>query len=190
MTAAEAFLARLFGLLETRGRNRYDESVTQLEHALQAAELAGAEHAPAALVVAALLHDIGHLVLGEHGGSLESDPGHERVAARLLHPWFTPAAVVAPIALHVQAKRYLVTVDPAYGATLSPASQRSLLVQGGPLAPDAAVAFAALRHAAAAVAVRRWDDRAKVPGLQVPTLAAFRDAVRAEMRREREGPSR
>jgi [1-hydroxy-2-(trimethylamino)ethyl]phosphonate dioxygenase len=90
----------------------------------------------------------------------------------------------------VQAKRYLVAMDPGYAGTLSPASQRSLVVQGGPLAPDAAVAFAALRHADAAVAVRRWDDRAKVLGLRVPALAAFRDAARAEMRREREGPSR
>ena len=146
MTAADAFLARLFGLLEARGQSRYDESVTQLEHALQAALLARAEHAPAALVVAALLHDVGHLVVGE---ACDGDPGHERAAARLLSPWFTPA-VVAPIALHVQAKRYLVAMDPGYAGTLSPASQRSLVVQGGPLAPDAAVAFAALRHADAA----------------------------------------
>jgi hypothetical protein len=58
---ADLFLDRLFGLLETRGQDRYDESVSQLEHALQAAALARVEGAPAALVVAALLHDVGHL---------------------------------------------------------------------------------------------------------------------------------
>jgi phosphonate degradation associated HDIG domain protein len=178
---ADEFLDRLFWLLETRGGGRYDESVSQLEHALQAAELARAELAPPALVVAALLHDIGHLVLDERGERLEGDAGHERAGARLLHSWFPPAVVV-PVALHVSAKRYLVAADPGYAAALSPASQRSLVARGGPFGPDAAVAFAALGHATAAIAVRRWDDRAKVPGIAVPPLADFRDAVRADMR--------
>ena len=157
-------------LLDKRARDGTSTSVTQLEHALQAGALARAANAADTLVVAALLHDIGLLLLGRH--AVDHDLQHELVGARFLRRWFGPK-VSAPVALHVVAKRYLVGRDPAYATTLSPASTRSLALQGGPLDAVTCERFARLPHAEAAIAVRRWDDRAKVPGIPAPSLAAF-----------------
>ena len=79
-----------------------------------------------------------------------------------------PPAVTAPIALHVRAKRYLCAVDPSYLAVLSPGSVASLERQGGPLSADEVAAFEANPGWEDAVALRRWDDQAKVPDLPVP----------------------
>lgn len=109
--------------------------MTELDHALQAATLADAEGAPAELVaVVALLHDVGHLVVGDLvplDRPLDGDAHHEAVGARHLRRWFGPA-VTDPVALHVAAKRYLCAVDAGYHAGLSPSSVRSLEAQGGP----------------------------------------------------------
>lgn len=166
----EALVGGVLRLLDERDRDRYDENVTQLEHALQAGALARAEGAADTLVVAALLHDIGHLLLERH--AVDRDLQHEMVGARFLRRWFGPE-VSAPVALHVAAKRLLVGRDPACAAALSPASTRSLVLQGGPLAAAACKRFASIPYAEAATAVWRWDDQAKVPGLPVPSLAAF-----------------
>ena len=153
----------------------YDEDVTELEHALQAAALAIADGAPDHLVAAALLHDVGHLVSDDNvtlDEPLTEDFEHERVGARYLARWFGPE-VTAPVALHVSAKRYLCAVEPGYLDNLSPSSVRSLALQGGPMSVDEAEAFERLAHHEAATLVRRWDDRAKVAGLVVADLADY-----------------
>ena len=126
-------------LYETWGRERYDEEVTQLDHALQTAALARAAEASDALVAAALLHDVGHLLElrddGARDGDVDVDLGHESRGARWLASIFPPA-VTAPIALHVAAKRYRCAVDPEYHDGLSEGSARSLVRQGGPMSPD------------------------------------------------------
>lgn len=141
----------------------YDEVVTEREHALQAAALATADGAPPATVAAALLHDVGRLTIAwdsAEGAFVAADRAHHSVGERLLGRWFGPE-VSAPVGLHVEAKRYLCAVDPDYTATLSPVSVRSLAVQGGPMTADEVTAFEALPGWAAAVELRRWDDRAK-----------------------------
>jgi phosphonate degradation associated HDIG domain protein len=173
------FCDTVLGYLEVAGQSRYDETVSQLEHGLQCAALAERAGCSAVVQVAALLHDLGHLVLDEHDHRpdfLTRDRRHEVVGARLATRWFGPSAG-APIALHVAAKRYLVHADPAYRAGLSPASVRSLRVQGGPMSAGAARRFRALPHADAAVALRRWDDLAKVAGARVPGLPHWRPAL-------------
>jgi predicted HD phosphohydrolase len=122
-----AVVELLFDLYARRGGTYYDETVTQTAHALQAAALAHHEGVSAELEVAALLHDVGHLLVDEHAGTdgfLDQDLHHERLGARLLEQWLPPA-VTEPIWLHVAAKRYLVATDPAYARALSPASTRS-----------------------------------------------------------------
>lgn len=164
----------------------YDERVTQLDHALQCATLAREAGASDELVVAALLHDIGHLLELERNegriGDLGIDRDHESIAARALAPLFPPE-VVAPVALHVAAKRYLCAVEPGYHATLSDGSVRSLVTQGGPMTPDEVERFE--RHPAhlAAADLRRWDDTGKVEHLQVAKLDSFAATVRAVARR-------
>ena len=170
----EELIERVLRLLDERGREHYDERVTQLEHALQTGQLARAEGAADALIVAALLHDIGHLLVER--SEVDRDSQHELVGARFLRRWFGPE-VSAPVALHVAAKRYLVGRDPAYAVTLSPASTRSLTLQGGPFDALARANFARLPHAESAIALRRWDDRAKVPDLPVPPLPSFVPAL-------------
>jgi phosphonate degradation associated HDIG domain protein len=163
-------------LFERYGADRYDEEVTQLEHALQSAALASDEGAPDELVAAALLHDVGHLLELADGRELpperDADLRHERLGARWLADVFPPE-VTAPIALHVRAKRYRCAVDPAYHDTLSPGSRLSLARQGGPLDPDDVPGFEANPGFEPAVRLRGWDDRAKVVGLDVPGLDAY-----------------
>jgi gamma-butyrobetaine dioxygenase len=153
----------------------FGEDVSQLEHALQSAHLAHSAAAADTLVVAALLHDIGHLLHGlpETIADEGIDGRHETGGATWLARHFPPA-VVEPVRLHVAAKRYLCAVEPQYLASLSPASQRSLELQGGAFSTDQARAFERHPHHAAAVLLRRWDDQAKVPGLVVPGVAEYR----------------
>jgi predicted HD phosphohydrolase len=175
-SGAEEFVVALLDYLNSRGGSSYfDARLTQLEHGLQSACLAQEAGAPDALVAAALLHDVGHLLLDEHNGDpsfLDSDLCHEKVGALLLARWFEPAVVV-PIVLHVSAKRYLVAVDPTYRSELSAATQKSLMAQGGPFSPKEADHFATLPYAQDALLVRRWDDRAKVAGKRLPPLREF-----------------
>jgi gamma-butyrobetaine dioxygenase len=161
----------------------FGEAVSQREHALQAAQLARAAYASDELIVAALLHDIGHLLHGlpEHIAEQGIDGHHESGGATWLARHFPPP-VVEPVRLHVAAKRYLCAVEPSYLAGLSAASQRSLELQGGPFTPDQAQAFERNPHCAAAVALRRWDDQAKVPGLVVPHLQAYRSLLEKVVR--------
>ena len=183
--AVEAVLARL----RERGGERYGERVTQLDHALQCGSLAAAEGAPASLVAAALLHDYGHLI-DDRGHMAERDGldgEHETVGAAALAAWFCPA-VTEPIALHVAAKRYLCAAEPGYLEALSPASQLSLDLQGGPLAPAEAAAFIARPFAEDAVRLRRWDDWGKaMEPTQRRLLESFRETLLGVARGER-GP--
>jgi [1-hydroxy-2-(trimethylamino)ethyl]phosphonate dioxygenase len=167
-----------------RGGDAYGEGVTQLEHALQAAWLAEKEGAAPALVAAALLHDIGHMLheLPEDIAEQGIDAEHEKLASAWLSQYFGPA-LSEPVRLHVDAKRYLCTAEPGYWDRLSEASKLSLRLQGGPLPPAAAERFAAGAYADAAIAVRRWDDEAKVVGLATPGLEHFLPAVGHLIRR-------
>jgi predicted HD phosphohydrolase len=161
-------------LFERWGRHRYDEELGQLEHALQTAALAEAAGAGDEVVVAALLHDVGHL-LHLRGDPLEP---HERSGAAFLASCF-PAEVVGPIALHVEAKRYLCAVDPDHLGRLSPGSVTSLRRQGGPMSDAEVQAFRSTAGWADAVSLRRWDDAGKVPDLAVPSLDHFEPFVRS-----------
>ena len=100
------------------------------------------------------------------------DDLHQYLALPFLRGVF-PDAVLEPIRMHVDAKRYLCQVDSHYHASLSPASQRSLALQGGPFSVEEAAAFMAQAFAADAVALRRWDDHAKDPAAIPPDWAHY-----------------
>jgi phosphonate degradation associated HDIG domain protein len=167
---------RILTLLREKGQGAYfGEAVTEMEHALQCANLAEQSGADAELIAAALLHDVGHLLHGLPEDIAEKglDGRHELGGAAWLKPHFGPA-VVGPVRLHVSAKRYLCAVEPAYLASLSEASRRSLHLQGGPMSVEEVHRFEREPAFRSAVAVRRWDDAAKVPGLAVPGLEHYR----------------
>jgi [1-hydroxy-2-(trimethylamino)ethyl]phosphonate dioxygenase len=169
----------VFELFAAGGREAYfGEAVTQLEHALQAAWYVEQHGGNDALVVAALLHDLGHLL--HHEGEDIADRGvdtrHEELGAGAL-AGHLPASVLDPIHLHVAAKRYLCFADSNYYQQLSPASKQSLALQGGPMTAAEAELFLALPHARESVTLRHADDAAKITGLQVPALESYRGLV-------------
>ncbi len=171
--------AAVLDLLVVRGTRQYDgEPVSQCEHALQAAALAQTAGATPALIIAALLHDIGSMIDPGHGGiPAGADRRHEEVGAQWLARWFPPD-VVEPVRWHVAAKRCLCTIDPAYRATLSAASEASLMLQGGPMLDEEVAIFQARPFATDAIRLRRWDDMAKLRGVRTPALGDFLPLVR------------
>jgi len=173
--SSAAFLAKIEELFPTRGDALHGgEAVSQLEHALQAAWLAEQAHEPPAIIVAALLHDVGHL-LHAHGDECAEqgiDDVHEELGMRFLTKFFGPD-VTEPVRLHVQAKRFLCHVEPGYHAALSAPSRLSLQLQGGPMTEGEAEAFRENPHSAAACALRKFDDKAKVAELPTPSYSYF-----------------
>jgi phosphonate degradation associated HDIG domain protein len=166
-------------LLGSRATTWYgQEAVSQLEHALQCAHLAERANEAPETVVAALLHDLGHMLSAERTPVADQDalPAkddlHQFVALPFLRSLF-PDAVLEPIKLHVDAKRYLCAVDAGYWADLSPASKHSLELQGGRYDDAQVRGFEDLTFYAEAVRLRRYDDLAKVPGQVTPPLAHY-----------------
>ena len=180
MLASEATLSMIFELFEQRGAEQYGEHVTQLQHALQCAQLAREHGCKAALVAASLLHDIGRLL--EPQGNEEElrgiDAQHENIGANALSAVFPPA-VTEPIRLHVAAKRYLCATDVSYVAGLSPASILSLDVQGGAMSAEEAARFEREPFFADAIQLRRFDDWGKRTGCEVASLESYRDLLRS-----------
>jgi phosphonate degradation associated HDIG domain protein len=169
--------AEIIHLFETRATSQYGrEAVSQLEHALQCAQLAEQAGETDATVVAALLHDLGHLIAAEKEARPDDmqqrDDLHQYIAIPFLRG-LLPDAVLEPIRLHVDAKRYLCGSVPSYWASLSPASKRSLELQGGAYSVAELDAFIAQPFAEEAVRLRRYDDLAKIPNATTPALAHF-----------------
>jgi phosphonate degradation associated HDIG domain protein len=183
-TPVAASVSEVLALYERWGSDHYDEDLSQLDHALQTAARAVTAGASNALIAAALLHDVGHLLDLDARSSAASssmatpssdggDHVHEEVGARYLAGVFPPS-VTGPIALHVRAKRYLCAIEPAYASALSLGSRASLAVQGGPMATEEAVTFERNPSALDAIALRRWDDAGKVIGAEVAPLERYR----------------
>ena len=177
-------LADIQHLFAKHGASQYSgEPVTQLEHALQTAHLAEQSDADDELVTACLLHDLGHLLndQGESPTLRGVDDLHQYAALPFLRPLF-PDAVLMPIQLHVDAKRYLCATRDGYFEALSADSRRSLVLQGGMFTPEEAKAFIAQPHADDAVRLRLWDDLAKLENAVTPPLAHFVVAIEAAQR--------
>ena len=177
MNVAEEILA-IYG---RRGSEAYfGENVSTTEHCLQAAYFAQIAGAPPGLVVAALLHDIGHLVeeVPQDIADWTVDAHHEEIGGHWLARRFRPE-VSEPVRLHVPAKRYLLATDAKYFAKLSPASVITLKLQGGPMAAHEVAQFETERFYKDAVRVRQWDDQGKVAVLKTPGLGDYRALIEA-----------
>ena len=159
MTAAE----EIFAIFRARGSGAY---------------FAQTEAASPPLIVAALLHDIGHLIddVPEDIAEWTTDAGHERVGSRWLTRRFAPE-VFEPVRLHVPAKRYLCATDGRYFAKLSEASVATLKLQGGPMSAAEAARFEGERFHQEAVRLRRWDDQGKAAGLTTPEFEHYRAMI-------------
>lgn len=167
-----AFLADIF---ERRGGEEYlGEPVTMAEHMLQGAHLAEQQGESEIIIVAALLHDIGHFTseFGMFSMDDTQDKHHEEAGARVLERFF-PRLVVDCVRYHVAAKRYICATSPDYYEQLSAASIHSLKLQGGPMAPAEVKEFERNPHANEIVRVRHLDDAGKIAGMNTPNFAYY-----------------
>jgi phosphonate degradation associated HDIG domain protein len=182
-------IEQILRMFRERGGSGYGgEAVTQREHALQAAHFARQTGASPALVAAALLHDIGHLLhdLPDDAPDQGVDDRHEQLGAAWLRRWFGPETA-EPVRLHVAAKRYLCAAEPAYFEHLSEPSLVSLRLQGGPMSADEVEQFRASPHFEAAVLLRRWDEAAKIPGIADAGVEQYVPDLLAALTPEAEG---
>lgn len=174
---------RIFDLFARFGADGYGEDLSLAQHMLQSAALAQALGAGEGEIIAALLHDIGYFLHAEATG--HADPGQDFAHESLGAVWLSQAfdeAVTSPIALHVEAKRYLCATQPGYFERLSGASQLSLSQQGGVMSPAEANAFAQRPGFEAALLLRRCDDQAKDAALPVQSIEAYRERLIALLR--------
>jgi len=183
---SEAIVDQLFALLETAGQSAYfGEPVTQVEHALQCAQLARDSGAGEEMIIAALLHDIGHL-LEEDGLQRHENVGvidHDAAGARYLRDRGFSDRVAALVGGHVEAKRYLTTTNPSYFARLSPASVATLELQGGPMTAEQAAVFEGDPLKDDKLRLRSWDETGKRPGCPVAPLSSYRELLISHLNR-------
>jgi phosphonate degradation associated HDIG domain protein len=167
--------AEILGLFTARGGDCYfGEAVSTVQHSLQAALFARQAGAADALIVAALLHDIGHLIdaAPDDISKWTEDAHHEQVGGQWLAQCFGPQ-VAQPVRLHVAAKRFLCATDTRYVSKLSAASLITLKLQGGPMCIADIERFEAEPFHREAILLRHWDDAGKVAGLATPGLEQY-----------------
>lgn len=170
------FLGSIF---ERRGSEEYlGEPVTMGQHMLQGAAIAEQNGQPEEIIVAALLHDIGHFTseFGTFAINDTKDRFHEEAGAMVLER-FLPSVVTDCVRHHVAAKRYLCATRPAYFDRLSAASVHSLTLQGGPMTPAEIAVFEANPNLDKIIAVRYLDDAGKHPDMVTPDYAHFAPMV-------------
>lgn len=169
----------LVKLFDSGGSAEYlGESITMKEHMLQCADLAVRDGASSELIVAALTHDIGHLLVSDALALQESniDAHHDELGAKWLAERF-PESVSEPVRLHVAAKRYLVSTDPNYLGKLSPASVHTFNLQGGKMSDNEIFEFRSHSVYESAIQVRLWDDEGKVVGSKTSDLSTFESTI-------------
>ncbi len=166
-------------IFERRGHEEYlGEPVTMAEHMLQSAALAEHNQSNETIIVAALLHDIGHFTseFGMYTSDDEHDRYHETAGAQVLEPFF-PKLVTDCVRYHVAAKRYLCAVDTPYFNKLSTASVHSLSLQGGPMNKEEIALFESNENLADIIQVRLFDDSAKDASVETPAFLHYAPLV-------------
>lgn len=169
----------LTSIYAQRGSGAYfGEAVTQTQHGLQAAYFAEQHGAPESLVLASLLHDVGHLIepAPDDLADWQQDARHELSGSRWLAARFGPE-VSEPVRLHVPAKRYLCATDASYFRQLSAASVTTLALQGGPMSEAETRAFETEPYWRQAVLLRQFDDQGKLAGLNTPPFERYRPMI-------------
>ncbi|MEE2904624.1 MAG: phytanoyl-CoA dioxygenase family protein [Myxococcota bacterium] len=176
----EERIETLFSILMASSEQEYiGEDISQLEHAIQTAELAQQQGSRPELITAALFHDLGHLL--NHDAPQMDDLGvidHEDIGAEFLSQFGFKQEVSDLIRLHVQAKRYLCWKKPKYYQQLSTASKGTLEWQGGPMSDFEGQQFEEISYFNDALKLRAWDEKAKRADIVSPQLSHFRETVK------------
>jgi len=181
LTQATAIADEIIQLFKAHGGSEYaGEKVTQLEHMYQAAELAKQEGFEEEVILAAFLHDIGHICEASTGDNEMDGFGikdHEEVGAFFLKDRGFSQKLIRLVESHVEAKRYLTWKDPNYYARLSDASKKTLEYQGGRMEKDEAEAIEKYPLFDLIIKMRLWDEAAKIEHQPVSDLEDIRNMI-------------
>ena len=162
------------------GEEYAGEKVTQLEHMVQAAQLAEQKGYDEEVILAAFLHDIGHICVSAQGENEMDGFGikdHEEVGADFLQEKGFSKRLIRLVESHVQAKRYLTWKSEEYYDRLSDASKKTLEYQGGRMTDDEALAFVQYPLFDLIIQMRYWDEEAKIEDQPVPDLEKYKDMM-------------
>ncbi|ORX35289.1 alkaline-phosphatase-like protein [Kockovaella imperatae] len=185
LSTAQDTIDTLWSYLEAQGLGDYlGEAISQLEHSLQCAHRAVENGADDETVLGALLHDVGRFIprsdydkmpaMIAPNGTFVGRGSHEVLGENYLRAIGFSDKVCYLVGAHVWAKRYLTATVPGYYDDLSPSSKTTLKYQGGPFTPAQVAEASKDQYLQEKLAVRRWDDEAKVAGLVVPGLDAYK----------------
>jgi 2-amino-1-hydroxyethylphosphonate dioxygenase (glycine-forming) len=163
------------------------ERITQMEHMVQAAELARIQGCSDETILAAFLHDIGHICANTGKHQTMDNWGimdHEEVGAVYLKARGFSRKVIRLVESHVEAKRYLTFKDPAYYSQLSEASRQTLDYQGGKMSEEEAVAFEQYPLFAEIILMRLLDEKAKIEDAEIPDLTYYKHLIIAHLQQQ------
>lgn len=171
----------IIGLFRIHGGKEYaGEKITQLEHMYQSAQLAEQQGYEEEVILAAFLHDIGHICVSAQGDNEMDGFGikdHEEVGAEFLQKKGFSKRLIRLVESHVEAKRYLTRRRPGYYEQLSEASKKTLEYQGGMMDEDEAIAFEQYPLFKLIIQMRLWDEEAKIEHQPVSDLEKYRDMI-------------
>ena len=178
----------IFELYQKHGSNEYaGEKVSQLEHMVQAAQLAKAGGYDDEIVLAAFLHDIGHICAASYITSNMNGFGvmnHEKIGANFLRKRGFSERIARLVENHVSAKRYLTFKFPEYYEGLSKASKNTLQFQGGQMNYDEAMLFEQDDLFEEFIAMRRWDELAKEENLPMQSMDYYKNLMITYLQRQ------
>lgn len=178
---AEKTAAEIISLFKQKGGANYSgEKITQLEHACQAAQLAEKDGNDDEVILAALLHDVGHLLDDEPEAEDMDGYGvkdHEAIGAEYLLKNGFSEKIATLVKSHVEAKRYLCAVNQHYYDNLSYASKMTLHFQGGPMREDELDAFERNPLKNLIIKMRTWDEEAKRENIPLPDLNVYKAKI-------------
>jgi phosphonate degradation associated HDIG domain protein len=166
------------------GQNYAGEKITQLEHMVQAAQLAEKQRYDEEVVLAAFLHDIGHICEEGRGENEMGEFGirdHEEIGAEFLEKNGFSRKITRLVGSHVEAKRYLTFKNPEYYERLSEASKRTLEYQGGRMEQAEADAFEHYPLFKLIIQMRKWDEEAKLEHQPLPNLEYYREMIQRHL---------
>ncbi|HLK27160.1 MAG TPA: HD domain-containing protein [Puia sp.] len=178
---AQKIAEEIMSFYEHHGGEEYaGEKITQLEHMVQAAQLAEEQGYDEEIVLAAFLHDIGHICETQHNDNAMGKFGikdHEEIGADFLKEKGFSKKIVRLVQSHVEAKRYLTFKNPEYYEQLSDASKKTLGYQGGRMEEDEANAFEQYPLFDLIIKMRKWDEQAKIEHKPLPALVHYKKMI-------------
>ncbi|PLB38351.1 HD domain-containing protein [Aspergillus candidus] len=178
-------ITQLFSFLRAQGNTDYlGERVSQLQHSLQCAHLATQSPqygSDPEVILGALLHDVGRFIPSAKDmpamiapdGAYIGQASHEVLGERYLRQLGFGEKVCQLVGSHVVAKRILTATEKGYYDGLSETSKRTLEFQGGVFSEEQVCEARRDPWLGEKLDVRRWDDRAKDPEMEVPGLEEY-----------------